>query len=96
MTDSPRTSRLYAAAAIGAAIITIVFATVGDGVDSDNGGLQGFVIDHGHTAVWALLAAALGIAAVRGSWQQISGALAAAALAIYVVFVGAVVLGSAG
>lgn len=69
-----------------ALVVTIVFATVGDGVDAEATGLRGAVVDYGHTLVWALLALALGIAAVAGRWQRVSNALAVAAGVLYGAF----------
>lgn len=83
----------FTAAAGVAGIVTVVFATLGDGVDIPAEGWAGIVIDYGHTAVWALLSAAFAVAAVRGGWQRISGVLAGIALAVYVLFVVLVLLG---
>jgi len=69
-----------------ALVVTIVFATVGDGVDAEATGLRGAVVDYGHTLVWAFLALALGIAAVAGRWQRASNALAVAAGVLYGAF----------
>ena len=89
-----RSRWLFAAGALGAAVVTLVFATIGDGVDTEAEGWRGALVDYGHTAVWALLAMALGIAALTGGWHRISGALASVALAVYVLFLMAVLLGS--
>lgn len=72
-----------------ALVVTIIFATVGDGVQTEATGLRGAVVDYGHTAVWALLAAALGIAAATGTWQRASNALAVAAGLLYAAFLAA-------
>lgn len=70
-----------------AATVAVVFATVGDGVPpSDGDGWRATVVDHGHTAVWVLLAAALAVATARGRWTRISSALAWGALACYAAF----------
>ena len=85
---------LFAAAAVAASAVTVLFATVGDGVDVAAEGWAGLLIDHGHTAVWALLTAALATAAVKGRWQRASGALATAALVVYALFLLAVLASS--
>ena len=92
--SADRDRRLFAAGAVGAAVVTLVFATIGDGVDAEADGWRGALVDYGHTAVWALLAVALGIAALTGGWHRISGILASLALALYVLFLMAVLLGS--
>lgn len=84
----------YAAAALAAAAVAVVFATVGDGVDVAADGWAALLIDHGHTAVWVVLAAALGTAAVAGRWQRASGTLAGTALVIYGLFLIAVLTNS--
>lgn len=89
-----RVRRLFGAGAAGAGIVTVVFATVGDGVDLPAQGIAGGIIEHGHTGVWALLTAALATAAARGRWQAASGALAGAALVLYVLFIGSVLVSS--
>lgn len=92
-TRAPRVRRgLRAAAAVVAAIVALVFATVGDGVDVQATGLAGTIATHGHTAVWVLLAAALGVAALLDRWQRLSASLALAALVLYLAFL-VVVLG---
>ena len=60
------------------------FATVGDGTASD--GHQGVLLEFGHVGVWALLAAALVVAAVVGRWQRISSIFALGALLLYATF----------
>lgn len=72
-----------------ALVVTLIFATVGDGVEAEAPGLRGAVVDYGHTAVWALLAVALGIAATSGTWQRASNALAVAAGLLYAAFLAA-------
>jgi hypothetical protein len=69
-----------------ALLVTTVFATVGDGVDAEASGLRGVLVDFGHTGVWALLTAALGIAAAAGTWQHASNVLAGAAGVVYAAF----------
>ena len=64
------------------------------GVHTEADGWRGALVDYGHTAVWALLAVALGIAALTGGWHRICGILASFALALYVLFLMAVLLGS--
>lgn len=84
----------YALATAGALAVTIVFATVGDGVEvAGTTGLRRVVIDVGHTAVWALLTAAFGTAGVRSGWNRFSNGLALAAGATYGVFLLAVLIG---
>jgi peptidoglycan/LPS O-acetylase OafA/YrhL len=82
----------FAVGAVLAGIVALVFATVGDGVEADGDGVRGLVVEHAHTAVWALLTGALALAAVRGRWRSASSALAWAALAVYLVFVGGILL----
>lgn len=72
-----------------ALVVTLIFATVGDGVESEATGLRGAVVDYGHTAVWALLAVALGIAAAAGTWQRASSTLAITAGLLYAAFLAA-------
>jgi hypothetical protein len=81
----------FTLAAAVALVVTVIFGTVGDGVDVPEAtGLRAFVIDGGHTAVWALLTAAFAIAAVRRRWNPVSNGLAVAAGVIYAVFLIAV------
>lgn len=82
--------RLWVAAAVLAAGVAILFATVGDGVGPDPSatGWRRTVLEHGHTLVWMLLAGALTWAAVAGRWARASSLLAGAALACYAVFLG--------
>lgn len=83
----------YAAGAVLAAAVTVVFAVVGDGVEaSDRTGIARWVEDHAHTAVWALLTVALGTAAVRGAWAAVSQWAAVGAGALYVAFLATVLL----
>jgi len=85
---------LFAAAALVAAAVTVVFATIGDGVEVSAQGWAAPVIDYGHTIVWALLTAALGAAALTGRWTRASGVMAGAALAVYGLFLLAVLANS--
>jgi hypothetical protein len=82
----------FAAAAALAAVVTLVFATVGDGVDVGAEGVPGLVLDHAHTAVWALLTVALAVAALTGRWQRASSAVATVALVVYVLFLASLLL----
>ena len=82
-----RIRRLYGIAAAGALAVTIIFATVGDGVDVPEAtGLRSVVIGFGHTLVWALLTVALLIAAIRRQWSIPSQIVAVAAAMSYGLF----------
>ena len=86
-----RTRRWYGIAAAGTLIVTMIFATVGDGVEvSEATGLRHTVIAFGHTLVWALLTVAFVIAAVRGQWSKPSQIVAVAAAISYGLFLFAV------
>lgn len=94
MKPRPRARALYATASVLALAVTVVFATVGDGVDApEAGGLRRAVIEGGHILVWALLTVAFGIAAARGSWTRLSNGIAIAAGVTYAVFLIAVFVG---
>lgn len=81
----------WGAAAAGAAGVAVVFATVGDGVGVPGAtGLRRLLVEHGHTAVWLLLAAAFGVAAVRDGWRWPARPLALAAGAASLMFLAAV------
>lgn len=81
----------FSLAAAVALVVTVVFATIGDGVEvPDAAGLRAVVVDSGHTAVWALLTVAFAIAAVRGRWGRVSNGFAVAAGILYAVFLIAV------
>ena len=81
----------FTMAAIAAAAVATVFATIGDGVDvPDADGPRAVVIDAGHTTVWVLLAAAFALAAVRGRWGRVSNGVALTGGAVYVAFLLAV------
>lgn len=86
--------RGFAFGAVAAGLVTAVFAVVGDGVNASATGSLGVLLEHGHTAVWALLTAALAWAAVRGRWQRASSALALAALVLYLAFLAALLVTS--
>lgn len=81
--------RWFALGAVGATTVAVVFATVGDGVDETADGIRGVLLDHGHTAVWVLLAVALAAAAAAGHWTRAAGGVATAALVLYVAFLAA-------
>lgn len=68
-------------------VVTILFATVGDGVAVPQAqGLRRIIVDHAHTLTWLLLTVAFGLAAVRGSWSRHSQWLALAAGGCYLVY----------
>ena len=68
-------------------MVTILFATIGDGVAVPQAqGLRRIIVDHAHTLTWLLLTVAFGLAAVRGSWTRRSHWLALAAGGCYLVF----------
>jgi hypothetical protein len=93
MTAKPpaRARALYGLASAAALVVTVVFATVGDGVETPEAtGLRLAVVDGGHTLVWALLTAAFAIAAVRARWGRLSNGLAVAAGIAYAIFLIAV------
>lgn len=96
MTDRPpaRARRGYTVAAAVALVVTVVFATVGDGVDvPDAAGLRAVAVDHGHTLVWILLTLAFAIAALRAKWNPASQVIAVAAGVVYALFLIAVFVG---
>lgn len=78
-TAPSRTRVGFALAAAAALMIAIVFLTLGDGSDASADGWRGPVLDYGHALVWLLLAAGLGVAAVRQRWNRASSALCGAA-----------------
>lgn len=82
---------VFIVAATVAAVVTTIFATVGDGVDPGGDGLRGLVMTYGHTATWALLTIAFAVAAVRGAWSRVSQVTAMTGLVMYVVFLAVVV-----
>ena len=88
-----RTRAVFGAAAAVALVVTVVFATVGDGVEVPEAtGLRAVIIDRGHTVVWILLTLAFAVATVRGRWSRTAGGLAVAAGLMYAVFLLAVFL----
>ncbi|HYP73616.1 MAG TPA: hypothetical protein VEP72_05955 [Microbacterium sp.] len=85
--------RWFTLAAVVAAVVAVVFSTVGDGVEvPDATGVRRVIVDLGHQAVWALLAGAFAAAAARGRWGRPSQVLAVAAGILYLVFLSAVFL----
>lgn len=90
---SPAKRRLFALAAVGAAAVTTVFATIGDGVNvAEAEGLRHMVVEHGHTLVWALLTVALALAAWRGRFTRVANAVAVSAGVVYAAFLFSVFL----
>lgn len=85
---SPSQRRLmFGGAAVIALIVTVIFLTIGDGVDvPDASGIRAFIVDCGHTAVWVLLSIAFAIAAAAAKWTRVSQAVAVTAGVIYVAF----------
>lgn len=95
MTPSATTARRarigYSVAAVATLAVTVVFSTLGDGVEvPDAVGVRRAVVEFGHIAVWALLTAAFATAAFRGSWSRPSQWLAVAAGGAYALFLFAV------
>ena len=82
----------FALGGVAAGLVTAVFAVVGDGVTATGTGALGVLLEHGHTAVWALLTTALAWAAVQGRWQRASSVLAVAALVLYLAFLAALLI----
>lgn len=88
-----RVRTMYGIAAAVALLVTVIFATLGDGVDvREASGLRGVIVDDGHTLVWVLLTVAFAIATVRARWTRLAGAVAVAAGIVYAVFLVAVFL----
>ena len=85
---SPRTRRLAAVGAVGALVVAIVFATIGDGTTPpvDAGPLRRY----GHAVVWALLAGCCTAVALDRGPRQLPRALGYTALAVYVGFLATV------
>lgn len=81
----------FTLAATAALMIAIVFLTLGDGSDASADGWRGPVLEYGHALVWLLLAAGLGVAAVRQRWNPASSALCGAAGIGYLIFLAALV-----
>ncbi len=87
---APSRSRVgFGLAALAALMIAAVFLTLGDGSDTTAEGWRGPVLEYGHALVWLLLAAGLGVAAVRQRWTRASGVLCTVAGVGYLVFLGA-------
>ena len=84
--------RGFALGGVAAGLVTAIFAVVGDGVTATGAGTLGVLLEHGHTAVWALLTAALAWAAIHGRWQRASSVLAVAALVLYLAFLAALLI----
>ena len=85
--------RWFTLAAVVAAVVAVVFSTVGDGVEvPDATGARRVIVDLGHQGVWVLLAGALAAAATRGRWGRPSQVLAVGAGILYLVFLSAVFL----
>ncbi|MGC4174996.1 hypothetical protein [Demequina sp.] len=72
--------------AVVALAVTIVFATIGDGVESQGTGWRAWVIDYGHTITWAFLTVALALVALNWGPRRLRDALFWAALASYAAF----------
>lgn len=76
----PRFRRRYGIAAACTLTVTILFVTIGDGVDVPEAtGLRHLVITFGHTLVLGLLTVAFLIAAIRQRWNRTSQAVAVVA-----------------
>ena len=89
-----RTVRMAAGlGAVAAAGVTVVFATIGDGVGDEAPGPRGVVLEYGHTAVWCLLTVALALTAVGRGPQWLPRTIGYASLAVYVCFLAALVFG---
>lgn len=79
----------WLAGAVVATAVAVVFTTWGDGVPPVASGRWGALVDSGHAGAWILLAVAAWLATVTGRWTRPSTACAVAALALYLVFLGA-------
>ena len=92
--DSPtRTRALFGGTALISLVVTVVFATVGDGVAvAEATGLRAVIVEAGHTLVWAMLTGAFAIAVARARWSRLSNAIAIAAGVVYLLFLIAVFL----
>ncbi len=88
-----RTRVGYALAASASLMIAIVFLILGDGSNASADGWRGPVLEYGHALVWLLLAAGLGVAAVRQRWTPASSGLCGAAGAGYLIFLTALFTG---
>lgn len=86
-----RARALYGAGTAVALTVTVVFATVGDGVAvAEATGIRWIIVEFGHTLVWVLLTTAFAIATVRGRWGRLSNGIAVAGGAAYLAFLIAV------
>lgn len=84
---------LFGLATVAATTVAVIFATIGDGVEVPSAhGLRHLIVEHGHTVVWVLLAAAFAIATLRGRWTRPANGVAIAAGVTYAVFLLAVFL----
>jgi hypothetical protein len=79
----------FALGALVALLIAVVFLTLGDGSDASADGWRGPILEYGHALVWLLLAAGLGVAALRQQWNRASSALCGTAGIGYLIFLGA-------
>lgn len=78
-------------AGLVAAVLAVVFATVGDGVHVAVEGWQRPIREVGHWLAWGLLALGLGLAAIKAEWTPLSQALCLAGGLVYLAFVCVVV-----
>jgi hypothetical protein len=85
-------NRWAAAGAAGAAIVTVIFATIGDGVESHGSGAVWWITEYGHTLTWLLLTATLALVAFGKGPKWLVNALGWGALASYATFLAAVFL----
>ncbi|GHE11290.1 hypothetical protein [Klenkia taihuensis] len=90
--DLPAHRVRWLAGALVATTVAVVLTVVGDGVPPVGTGTWGSLVDAGHAAAWGALAVAAWIATARGRWVGVCSVLAALALGLYLLFVGAVVL----
>jgi hypothetical protein len=84
-----RASRRRTAAGIGsalAAVVAVVFATVGDGVGPKGEGWRLWVIEYGHTLTWILLSLSLALVAWGRVSARIANGIGVAALVSYIAF----------
>jgi len=84
----PRRLRIAAGiAALGAAVVALVFTLVGDGVDdSAADGLAGVALEFGHGAAWACIACALAAIALDRGPRWVPQAVGLTSLACYGAF----------
>lgn len=86
-----RRQPLWAAAAVVALTVFVIFALIGDGsVPAPDAGP---VRRYGHATVWALLAACFTVLAIGRGPRWLPHVLALAALGIYLGFLGTLLLG---